>query len=568
MKLLLSVREQTFPVEVKEGNQDFKWLGVLACYHYARSQKLRFKPTQFHPTNVTDEEDRVLFPKEQICDRLKDNDTVVVEILGPRTCPDSVEDDHEMSLWERYAFTDNEEWVDVIFKFETGAGVEIDPTSPPLLIGNFNAWETPIPLRQVSGGVSSANEEDGSGGEGGGKTRYEHRQLIPAHTHIVFKFAFNGKEHLSHQYEVVNDEAGNEMNYFKVKPPPPNYKKTYGTDGGSVDFSGTRNPSEGVKTFSKRIVGRFEPVREMTQEIKDKLFEADWKKMQFADVVRLKEEREKIKVIMYEHFPSLKMIFQFFSSHGGGDICAMSVLEFIHFCHTCEIPDRHVTINKIDRVFRRVNIEEEFDEEMIEQNPNNYRNAMKIVPDPFNPRNQFIRGEFMESLIRLAIKKFGTLPIDTAVRKIIEKHVIPFGLAVAKDDIRRELLRNDVQSVYKKYAKRLHKLYNTAARLDKTDQDFETINLKEFELLLQHHDLFDADVSRRAAFSAFAMSQDASTTESDNYEMVYGEFLEVLGRIAKIKYDDDQPLSDKLENLMQVFFAKSKKSKKKFLLAV
>jgi hypothetical protein len=43
-----------------------------------------------------------------------------------------------------------------------------------------------------------------------------------------------------------------------------------------------------------------------------------------------------------------------------------------------------------------VNIEEEYDEKKLAENPTEYRNAMILKEDPFNPNNQFIRGEFYE----------------------------------------------------------------------------------------------------------------------------------------------------------------------------
>jgi hypothetical protein len=57
-----------------------------------------------------------------------------------------------------------------------------------------------------------------------------------------------------------------------------------------------------------------------------------------------------------------------------------------------------VTVGRLDQIFHRVNIEEEYDEKKLAENPLEYRNAMILKEDPFNPNNQFIRGEFYEVL--------------------------------------------------------------------------------------------------------------------------------------------------------------------------
>jgi len=62
--------------------------------------------------------------------------------------------------------------------------------------------------------------------------------------------------------------------------------------------------------------------------------------------------------VLRRNFDDLRQLFQYFSSHGGGDITHMNSMEFLYFCHVCKLVDRETTPTEVDRVFRRVNVEE------------------------------------------------------------------------------------------------------------------------------------------------------------------------------------------------------------------
>lgn len=53
-----------------------------------------------------------------------------------------------------------------------------------------------------------------------------------------------------------------------------------------------------VKTLPPRISGVFEGVKRLTDDMRRKLFESDWKKIQVLDLVRSKQERNDVKVRM------------------------------------------------------------------------------------------------------------------------------------------------------------------------------------------------------------------------------------------------------------------------------
>jgi hypothetical protein len=296
-----------------------------------------------------------------------------------------------------------------------------------------------------------------------------------------------------------------------------------------------------ITVLPERVVGKFHAVPTLTDKMKKEQFEFDWKKMQFADKVRLLNDRAKIKEVLWKNSENLRNIFRFYSSQGGRDLAFMNVIKFIHFCHICKIPDKKITVSTIDSVFHRVNIEEEFDEEKIAANPQSYRYAMVLKEDPFNPNNQFIRGEFYESLVRLAVIKYKQLNAVDALTNLLEKFVLPNALEGTKDDVRDLLLADDVQRVYAVYSPKLYRMFNHYSQEDKADlraNASTTMNLKEYQLMLMHLGLLDHGLSRRIAMSAFALSQEDATGDDQEslYEMVYPEFLEVLARLADYRY--------------------------------
>lgn len=562
MRVCVRVREASFDVAVGKGLQDFRWLATVAARRYAERHAPKNHVQEFTPVSVTDEHLRCLFPADRLVDHLEERGSVVlVELVGPDEGLHTVGSLRVPTLWEKYAYAPVEEWRAVRFVFdvegggggaggcesaageaggedEAGAAEGEDEEAPEREVrtfGNFNRWGEPIPLRR----------------EGSRGTRYVLEKAFPPGAEVCFKFVVDGQEFVSDAYEKVADGAGDRMNCFYVEHPTvAEAGGVLGEGGaapgsrGAADFrrpldggaDGSGPPDGDMRVVSAHVVGAFEPVRTMTDELRAEMFSADVEKMQFADVVRARADRAAVVEVLRSKYDELCKIFQYFSSHGSGDITFMSVMEWLHFCHVCRLPGADCSTARLDRIFRRVNIEEEFDEDFIEANPKEYRNAMRIVPDPFNPNNQFIRGEFMEALVRAALIKLPGMPPAVAAQKLLDQHVVAHALGVSEDGVRERLLAPAVQQVYRRYAHRLHDLFLETAKLDATDADDTTINLREFEMLLNQHQLMDQDLSRRAAFSAFAMSQDASASSSDDYEMVYGEFLEVLGRLAALKY--------------------------------
>lgn len=309
------------------------------------------------------------------------------------------------------------------------------------------------------------------------------------------------------------------------------------------------------------------------------MFENDWKKIMLHDVARNKEKREKVKEILWRYNEELRLIFRFYSSQSGRDIAYMNLIGWLGFCKICFINDDFFTISQLDEIFRRVNIEEEYDDEKLDSDPYNYRNAMMLKADPFNPDNQFTRSEFFEAIARAAIRKYTNLRLspEEAVEKLMQQHVLRYALKPSHSDLRQKLLDNTVQRVYALYSSRLFYLFNRYTNLDRSDMKRtakQTMNITEYRQFLRDYSLLDSDTSHRQAMSAFAMSQVEELDQADQsglYEMVYAEFLEVIGRLANYRYagvksgygDEEMDLAEKVQTiLMRVFPSNRKKGKR------
>jgi len=222
------VREQVFPISVKNANQTYKWLGMVACYRYAMAHSFTWNFKQFIPVNIEDDKQKTLFPNVQIKDCLRSE--VFVQILGPHlgansedTCPivstiprplssGSLKNLHtvrEKSLWERFAFASEEEWTEITFVFDVDAelGEKLTPRTRshliPEIVGNFTGWETPMAMRRVT------DKEH----------VFEYHNVFPQGAQLVFKFVINDVEVVGKEYDTVKDSAGEELNYLRVKVP-------------------------------------------------------------------------------------------------------------------------------------------------------------------------------------------------------------------------------------------------------------------------------------------------------------------------------------------------------------
>lgn len=565
------VRDSSFTLRVAGATQNFKWLGNTVAYRYALLHP-QFNHDQFIPIHITNKDHAPLFPSELINERCADGEEVHVELLGPRLCPNDPGFTREKTLWELFAYTPPHDYVSVVITFDQTPFLQMGGS--PAVFGNFNGWGPPVAMKKSNL-----------------PNIWRHTMEMPLGAELVFKFALlgTGRERhvVSKGYRIVSDKLGTELNYLRVRMEGGSYEIGESESSAPVANSVSESLSapDAPKVLSQRVVGVFQGVRNLTDTMKAAQFENDWKNIQLADVIRALDKRMIIKELLWKYSDKLRVIFRYYSSQGGQSITCMNVMGWVYFCHVCAITDKRVSVSRLDQIFHRVNVEEEYDEKKLAENPTEYRNAMILKEDPFNPNNQFIRGEFYEALVRVALVKFPSLEAHAALEKLVNENVFPHALEPSTSDIRERLLDEGVQKVYQLYSKRLYKLFWRYAKADRTDlkpSGMHTINVKEFEMMLNDYKLTVPEnmtgarsmaavgaISRRVALTAFAMSQQEELTEASDhlYEMVYAEFLEVLARLAEAREEtlvgdtSERSLADALLALLIYMFPPTRTAK-------
>jgi hypothetical protein len=185
---------------------------------------------------------------------------------------------------------------------------------------------------------------------------------------------------------------------------------------------------------------------------------------------------------------------------------------------------------------------------------------------------------FIEVMLQCAYLKFKgqyqSLP-DMLVH-LIEDHLGLYGLAQESENIFQRMTYDPkVREVLDNYDAELRLIFNLYASLDDSTteamQRVNTMNIKEFLMLLKHCDLFDAALTETAVEQVFAGIQQSATTEleldmggndglNDDEELAHSEFIDGLVAIAAYKYPDPfMPFPQRVDDLVNRVFANLRK---------
>ena len=170
-----------------------------------------------------------------------------------------------------------------------------------------------------------------------------------------------------------------------------------------------------------------------------------------------------------------------------------------------------------------------------------------------------VRAEFLESLLHLANARCDREAALGVPRRSVSEGFVamldgPIRTAIEKlgmGPMREALYSDSVQMLIHDNIKWIEAVYHRYAETD-GNAGKPTMNLEEFDLLMRDAGLMGGEGAAdeltveevRAAFSgaqedfAHGDENDAPTAE-DNEELTFTEFLEALGRIAMLKWEDD-----------------------------
>jgi hypothetical protein len=177
----------------------------------------------------------------------------------------------------------------------------------------------------------------------------------------------------------------------------------------------------------------------------------------------------------------------------------------------------------------------------------NYLNEVFVVAneedDPesmegqVNPDKLLMRYEFLECLLRVAMKKYFEGDPSDAVNMFFDRHFLKYfgGDQVHdRDQFRKDRLYNDaVEAVFKKYKRQLRVFFNSAA------DRIKYISWGRWLNFLEKAHLIDEEFSRRQAGLVFQWSKMRVSDEIKFHEHAglidFMGFLEMIARIADYK---------------------------------
>jgi len=219
-------------------------------------------------------------------------------------------------------------------------------------------------------------------------------------------------------------------------------------------------------------------------------------------------------------------------------------IDFGSFCERCKIIDgKGVTIATVDRSFIAATVA---------------MDGVTLAAE--KPANALCRFEFLEILCRLAQAKYKETGIcatyEESMNKLMEEHVIPLAHPESWQEWRDEFLWtievNDVLEVNLEGCKKMYNFYKEPRKNHMTMQDGLNFMMKDTGLQMIEKD----------AIFCFGMCKMSVIIEQDKmaqYKVLqFVEFLEMLGRIAQIKFKDNPEihegytLAQKLEKVLDI----------------
>jgi hypothetical protein len=263
-------------------------------------------------------------------------------------------------------------------------------------------------------------------------------------------------------------------------------------------------------------------------------------------------ELRKLQAYLSDIFVDLRKIYKAYAAMGAGGGSTISVREFNKLIQDSKVLDANgFNQTDVDLIFVRVNWE--MDEEG------------NKIDSKDNPDRAMTSGEFVEGLIRVAYQKFGAggnlaNQVYECMRKLINKHILPFAKRSDAEAFRKVLASKNVQRVFKKHGQGLKKIFAKRAGLDKS------MSMMEYSKLLRDTKTIDGkSFSHKNLVEIFNNVQDESCGENEmmESELDYAEFIESIAAVGAYKYPDPYTdISQRIEKFILMYIlADPKKAK-------
>lgn len=286
------------------------------------------------------------------------------------------------------------------------------------------------------------------------------------------------------------------------------------------------------------------------EQVMEKMFERDWAracgKEKFTSMMArenksCKEPKDdkqmlnEVHDVLLEYYQLWFSAFMYFAAMGSNDPYHMPLNAYTTFLDESMIADsdsQFIKRSDCDTIFIVCNFQPD----------------KKSAEAAVNVENAMMRYEFLESLVRAGIAKYGkgqaTDDVATAVRMLLEQNLdanMPPAARHRANDFRNErLYTEEVDLVLKRHQVVLKALYSRY-RLKPPGGGLRTksVKLEGWLQFMQDASLIDSQFTLQDANLAFLWSRMAVLDEIKDYgrytSLTFVDFLEALGRVADMK---------------------------------
>eukprot|EP00474_Spongospora_subterranea_P001128 CRZ01586.1 hypothetical protein [Spongospora subterranea] len=255
------------------------------------------------------------------------------------------------------------------------------------------------------------------------------------------------------------------------------------------------------------------------------------------------EELARIQIQLDKYAVANRRIFRHYAA-GEGVGSTMSINEFVKFVQDAKLVGKTLKLPQVERIFAQANSEGDgtADEAESEAEEEEIVEAEEYDDAVANPDEELIPREFVECLLRLAIKKYAK-PYSVADRLVLLMETFVLKNAMRSERFREELCSVKVKDVFDRNRaclKCIFRYYAAGGKKPKgkrkTAQD-DSMSLAEFKLMVQECAWVDATFSLSHVQSIFNNIQRTDDEEASevNTELVYDEFIEGIAAIAVMK---------------------------------
>jgi len=538
------VREYKFALKPGKGTQDFRWVGSVAAFRYAKHSRLRDHSNKYVVSNIKGDDGELIYPSRKLRETLWNKATVTVELK--RYKPGD-----KKTVWQLFAETPKECYkkIEIVYDGpmpeEHSGGVQMH--------SNHNGYDHHIRM---------VKSDDG-------KT-YRKTICVPPGLELNFFFEVNKRLELSHAYKKERKKVASQMQLVQnvlrtANDPPPvfNHHVDLLREFEKIDWGlgKEKNCDEDDEEKKRRLRKReweYKIPSLPKGSLYDELFANDWREIQLNDVIPDPAARRRVCLVLKNYWNPLQQIFRYNSSQRT-PVQFMSKLDYMNFLGALKMYDKLITPSDAEHIFTRVNVPEDYgSDDELEGIGGAFKGGFNMTEQEDNPNNMFVRSEFLESLVRISLRKFPPPDFDEEVglEKFLEEYVLKREKHCIEEIEKYRLLmqEEEVKEAFAPYLERLHKeVYQVVAGLDGFEDADNAISYREYASWLCFKNLAASKtvqgINRRQAAMIFSLPIEPLQTIP---HLVWDSFLEMLTRLAMALFKThDSSTGDAIQKIIE-----------------